>query len=135
LANFNYIICLLALCFIFSCTKEKPGKTELFEFENVPFEKLSAYNFFEGNLKNLEPSNALLPYNLDIGLFSNYAEKQRLIYFPKDGKASYINDAQKTLAFPHGTIIIKTFYYLTDLRDPNSHKHVLEPRRCKLDAL
>lgn len=122
------IVSCVFLIFMPSCKKEKVAKVELFDFANVPFEKLSDYNFFEGNLNDLKPHKALLPYDLTTGLFSNYAEKQRFIYFPVDGKAAYINNEQETIDFPDGTVIIKTFFYYNDLRDESKGKQILETR-------
>jgi len=111
-----------------ACQKEQVAQVELFDFSGVPFEKLSDYNFFEDELNNLEPHSALLPYDLTTSLFSNYAEKQRFIYFPVGGQAAYINNEQETIDFPDGTIIIKTFYYQNDFRDESKGKRILETR-------
>jgi len=86
------------------------------------------FHFFEGELNNLEPNPTLLPYDLTTGLFSNYAEKQRFIYFPVGAQAAYINNEQETIDFPDGTIIIKTFFYYNDLRNESKGKRVLETR-------
>lgn len=119
--------CLLGILFA-GCQKQEIAQVELFDFSAVPFEKLSDYNFFVGELNNLEPNPTLLPYDLTTGLFSNYAEKQRLIYFPVGTQAAYINNEQETIDFPEGTIIIKTFFYYNDLRDESKGKRVLETR-------
>lgn len=118
---------LLAILFA-ACNKNEIAQIELFDFSAVPFEKLSDYHFFDGELKNLEPNATLLPYDLTTGLFSNYAEKQRFIYFPVGGQAAYINNEQETIDFPDGTIIIKTFFYYNDLRDESKGKRILETR-------
>jgi uncharacterized repeat protein (TIGR03806 family) len=51
----------------------------------------------------------VVPYDLATPLFSDYAGKLRAIYVPKGAAAAY--DAEKTFAFPVGTVISKTFYY------------------------
>jgi len=122
---------------VYACEKEpvEPGNepeiygtVSLFNFDEVPFKNLSAYNFFDGELKDLTPNATLLPYDLTTGLFSNYATKQRLIYLPPGSKANYINNGQKTLDFPNGSIIIKTFYYNNDFTDTAKGKRIIETR-------
>lgn len=134
----KFVLILLGISWlIYACEKEpidpQPiqelyGTVELFDFASVPFNNLSAYNFFDGVLKNLEANVTLLPYDLTTGLFSNYATKQRLVYFPPDKSAAYINDGQKTLDFPNGSIIIKTFYYNNDFNDESKGKRIIETR-------
>ncbi len=118
---------MIALLFT-ACKKEGPGEIELFDLEEVPFDRLSDYGFFEGEISDLDPHPSLVPYELSTGLFSNYAEKQRFVYFPKKGVATYVDDAQRTLEFPEGTVIIKTFYYENDFTNPAAGKNVLETR-------
>ncbi len=122
------ILSILLISLLPACQKQEIAQVELFDFSTVPFKKLSDYHFYEGDLKNLEPNPTLLPYDLTTGLFSNYAEKQRLIYFPVGSEAAYINNEQETIDFPDGTIIIKTFFYYNDLRDESKGKRVLETR-------
>jgi len=125
------------LWLIYACEKEpiNPAPEQelystetLFDFEGVPFKNLSEYNFFDGEINNLNPNTTLLPYNLTTGLFANYASKQKLIYLPPGNKANYVNEGQKTLDFPDGTIIIKTFYYLKDFNDVDKGKRIIETR-------
>jgi len=103
-------------------------RVELFNLAQVPFQNLSQYGFYKGEMAELNPHRALLPYELPTGLFSNYAIKQRLIYFPLTGKAEYIDDEQLPLNFPEGTIIVKTFYYQNDFRDEALGKNIIETR-------
>lgn len=86
----------------------------------VPYPKLSDYHFFEGNadqntpftavMKDLNPSLDVLPYEPASVLFSDYAHKKRFVWMPKGTKATYDGDG-KTLQFPVGAVLIKTFYY------------------------
>jgi uncharacterized repeat protein (TIGR03806 family) len=71
--------------------------------------KLSDYGIYEGNAYDLKPSDAYTPYVLATGLFTDYAEKQRLIKLPAGTKLTAINDGLPD--FPDGTILVKTFYY------------------------
>ncbi|RAV97855.1 hypothetical protein DQQ10_26495 [Pseudochryseolinea flava] len=87
---------------------------------------LSAYGFFTGSLKSLNPAAHVIPYTVNTPLFSNYAEKSRFVIVPKGQKAVY-NDS---IAFdlPVGTILIKNFYYPLDFRNPDKGKKVIETR-------
>jgi len=132
-----FLYVFVILCLVYACEKEptKPefvpelyGTATLFNFAEVPFKNLSDYNFFDGTIKDLKANATLLPYDLTTGLFSNYATKQRLIYLPAGSKANYVNDEQRTLDFPNGTIIIKTFYYENDFNDASKGKQIIETR-------
>lgn len=82
---------------------------------NIPegdgFPMLSEYNFFKGTLHDLIPNEeaGVLPYDLNMPLFSDYAMKQRFIYVP-DGNIIPYEEGQ-TLDLPIGSVLIKHFYY------------------------
>jgi len=134
----KFVLILFGIIWLVSACEKEPAEPEfspelygtetLFDFAGVPFGNLSAYNFFDGALNTLTPNPTLLPYDLTTGLFSNYSTKQRLIYLPPGATAGYINDGQKTLDFPNGTIIIKTFYYYNDFTDESKGKRIIETR-------
>jgi uncharacterized repeat protein (TIGR03806 family) len=75
-----------------------------------PYEKLSEYNFFEGEMKNMEPVYKVIPYDLNSALFTDYAHKKRFIWMPDGVNATY-NADNEILDFPSGTVLIKNFYY------------------------
>ena len=97
----------------------------VFNLENMPFQTLSEYQLFEGNLKNLEPGFGVTPYTLNSSLFTDYAKKKRFIWMPNNTKAAYISD-DIPLNFPVGTILIKNFYYDNVL--PNNETRIIETR-------
>ncbi len=76
----------------------------------VPYPTLSAYNFFEGPIKDQVPALNVLPFQPASSLFADYAHKKRFVWMPPGLKASYNGDAN-TLEFPVGAALIKTFYY------------------------
>lgn len=92
---------------------------------DTPHETLSSYNFFQGILKDLNPSFGVLPYDLSTPLFTDYAKKKRFIWMPNGVKASYIND-YTPLDFPTGSVIIKNFFYY-NVQPDNSTK-IIETR-------
>jgi len=97
----------------------------VFDISSVPYDTLSEYNFFEGELKNQTPVYGVLPYEPINSLFTDYAHKKRFVWMPSDVKATYVDDF-KTLNFPTGTILIKTFYYNNVL--PNNTTKIIETR-------
>jgi uncharacterized repeat protein (TIGR03806 family) len=88
--------------------------------------KLSAYNIFTGNPVALTPGNGFHLYELGTGLFTDYAEKQRFIKVPAGKTITAVNNGLPQ--FPEGTILVKTFYYFTDKRDPSKGKRLIETR-------
>ena len=92
---------------------------------NNPHYKLSEYNFFEGNLRELIPTYGVIPYDLISPLFTDYAKKKRFIWIPNGVTANYVND-HTPIDFPEGTILIKNFYYNTI--QPNNTTKIIETR-------
>ncbi|WP_338732340.1 SO2930 family diheme c-type cytochrome [Mangrovimonas cancribranchiae] len=126
---------ILGITLLFSCSSdnndyiEKPQDEQtspvVFDIDNVPYQNLSDYHFFEGDISNLQPVYGVLPYNLINPLFSDYAKKQRFVWMPKNTSATYISDGD-ILDFPEGTVLIKNFYYTNVL--PNDTKKIIETR-------
>lgn len=95
------------------------------DLSRVPYQTLSEYKLFEGEMKNQDPSLGVLPYEPISQLFTDYAHKKRFLWMPKDVKASYNSDG-KILDFPTGTVLVKTFYYDNVL--PSNTTRILETR-------
>jgi uncharacterized repeat protein (TIGR03806 family) len=95
------------------------------DLSTVPYPALSQYNFFEGEIKNLEPAYKVLPYDLSSTLFTDYAHKKRFVYMPAGTKATYTTDGT-VLNFPTGAVLIKNFYYDNVL--PNNTTRIIETR-------
>jgi uncharacterized repeat protein (TIGR03806 family) len=121
--------------FLCACAKPKPVVVEEVSLNtsvsSIGNETLSSYQFFKGELKNLEPSENVIPYKLNSPLFSDYAYKKRFIKFPKGTFASY--HPTDVLQFPEGTILIKNFYYPADFRKPTENIRILETRLLILE--
>lgn len=96
-----------------------------FNLDEIPYENLADYNFFEGTLKNLEPVYGVLPYDMISPLFSDYAQKKRFIWMPNGSSANYVGD-HDIFDFPVGTILIKNFFYDTVL--PDNTTKIIETR-------
>ena len=92
----------------------------------MPFEKLTDYCIYQGELKTLTPSEGVYPYDVAAALWSDHAAKQRLIVLPPGGKIKF--DDGEGWQFPLGTIIAKTFSFYDDFRDLSTPHHILETR-------
>jgi hypothetical protein len=93
---------------------------------SMPKEKLSDYQFFEGNGSEQIPTRGVLPYSLNTPLFTDNAEKLRFVKLPDNQTVVY--NATEVLDFPVGSTIIKTFYYPNDFRKPELGRKLIETR-------
>lgn len=131
-------IIILTAFLVFSCSSDSeeyiddpiiedpdPESPVNFDLANAPYQTLSEYNFYEGDMADLSPVYGVLPYDLITSLFTDYALKKRFIWMPDDVKASYVSDG-KIFNFPVGTVIIKNFYYNNVL--PENATKILETR-------
>ena len=91
-----------------------------------PYEKLSQYHFFQGPLAELNPSERVLPYDLNSPLFSDYAHKARFVWMPEGTSAQYTTDG--VLDFPEEAVLIKNFYYENDETDTSKGRKIIETR-------
>ena len=72
---------------------------------------LSDYRFFK-DASGWQPNERVVPYQLNMPLFSDYAEKYRFIYVPEGAQAKANGDG--LLDFPVGSALIKSFGYERD---------------------
>ncbi|MBB6239022.1 putative repeat protein (TIGR03806 family) [Pedobacter sp. AK013] len=106
--KYSIIIAVLVcpIVYVWSCNSS--GKKNI--DNGISFKaKLSSYQLFKGEMAKLKPNDGVEIFELASTLFTDYAEKQRLIKLPK-GKQMVLNGAGLPI-FPEGTIIAKTFYY------------------------
>lgn len=134
--NYTAFICLIITTIVvFACSKDDndtyiPIEPEVespvvMDLTQVPYQKLSDYVFFEGELKKQKPVYGVLPFEPISTLFTDYALKKRFVWIPKDSKASYTSDS-KIFNFPTGTALIKNFYYENVL--PENQTKIIETR-------
>jgi uncharacterized repeat protein (TIGR03806 family) len=102
-----------------------PVSPAVVDLTQVPYQKLSDYKFFEGDLKNMSPSYGVVPYRPTSELFTDYAEKKRFIWLPNGVKATYNGDGNE-LNLPVGAALIKSFYYNNVV--PNNETRIIETR-------
>lgn len=89
-------------------------------------QRLSEYAFFTGPLADLQPAPGVFPYEVNAPLFSDYAEKTRLISLPPGAKMVYNPDA--SFEYPVGAAIIKNFFYWHDAAHPEKGRRIIETR-------
>ena len=87
---------------------------------------ISDYHIFQDNPTSLTPANGYHLYELSTGLFTDYAEKQRLINVPEGATITATDNGLPD--FPDGAILVKTFYYYNDKRDTSKGKRLIETR-------
>jgi len=102
-----------------------PDSPVVFPADGKPFRTLSAYNLFR-DPKGQAPSAGVVPYDLNTPLFSDYTTKYRFVYMPEGKAAAY--HPEEMFDYPVGTILVKTFAYLHDIRDPSKGRDLIETR-------
>lgn len=81
-----------------------------FDADNYP-EKLSDWSVVFVEDGHLALGDRVIPYDLSIALFSDYASKLRTIWLPENEEISIVYGE---MLLPVGTVISKTFFYVKD---------------------
>lgn len=93
-----------------------------------PPEDLAELHLFEWDpsTSSIAYNDGVVPYELNMPLFSDYALKLRAIYIPEGKSANYQeNDA---FDYPVGTLILKNFLVPADMREPEKNQRLMETR-------
>ncbi|MBX3430625.1 MAG: hypothetical protein KF779_13670 [Hyphomonadaceae bacterium] len=90
-----------------------------------PPELLSAYHFFR-DAGARQPNEQVTPYDLNTPLYSDGALKFRYVFIPAGQQAQYRDEG--VFEFPVGTVLIKTFAFAADMRQPTENVRFLETR-------
>ena len=77
------------------------------------------------------PVEGVVPYELISPLFSDYAVKHRFIRLPEGGRITYTESGD--WVYPVGTVLVKTFGFLNDRRDPSAGERIVETRLLSLE--
>jgi uncharacterized repeat protein (TIGR03806 family) len=104
---------------------EVPGDGPGFDLAGPMCTKLSSYRLF-ADLPAQAPAAGVLRYELNTPLFSDYTAKDRFLYVPDGATFAWADDDAFDL--PVGTILVKTFSYPADLREPDGPRDLLETR-------
>ena len=87
------------------------GEIKHFKANEYP-QALSDWGIIEVRGEQLRVNDSAVVYDLNTGLFSDYALKLRTVFVPMGASADYHPD--DTFAMPVGSIISKTFFYPKD---------------------
>jgi uncharacterized repeat protein (TIGR03806 family) len=90
-----------------------------------PPQLLSEYRFFR-DAGARQPNARVTPYDLNTALYSDGALKFRYVYIPEGSQAAY--NETGVFEFPVGTVLIKTFAFAADMREPQHNVRFLETR-------
>lgn len=127
----KYFLILFCLA-LFSCRNKKqeivvlPEQHVTIDMSALGKQKLSDYDFFIGELKELTPAADVIPYAINSALFSDYAFKKRFAKIPTGSKVKF--SETDVFEFPVGTVLIKNFYYPADFAKPDLEIRILETR-------
>lgn len=90
-----------------------------------PAKSISEYHLFMDAQRQI-PNEGVVPYDLNTPLFSDYAAKHRFVWMPTGQSAGY--DENNVFTFPVGTVLVKTFSFPLDMRDPDKGERIIETR-------
>ncbi len=96
-----------------------------FEWTGFFARKLSAYSLFKDSVRQV-PHEGLVAYDIINPLFSDYAHKNRFILLPDGGTMEY--SASNVFTLPVGSVLVKTFSYPHDFRNPEGDTRLIETR-------
>jgi len=84
--------------------------------EKHDFPKTLSETGLFSSVKDHEPSPGMIPYDVNVPLWSDGAVKDRFIALPQNGSVTF--EEQEKWGFPVGTVIVKTFSLQTDSSKP-----------------
>lgn len=90
---------------------------------DAPWPTLSEWQLFDAAGA---PAPRVVPYEVVSPLWSDATHKQRFVHIPEGSSIGY--QPEELWEFPEGTVLVKTFGYLNDLRDPSLGERLLETR-------
>lgn len=99
---------LLLIGVVLAACDQVPSPVTLHAIDTPPA-RLSEWAVVLSDGKHFSLNEQVLPYDLNMPLFSDYALKMRSVWLPPGTTALYQSDGP--MAFPVGTIISKTFHY------------------------
>jgi uncharacterized repeat protein (TIGR03806 family) len=88
---------------------------------------LSAYGLFTGTGATQDPAPNVFAYDVIAALFADEAGKHRFMQLPATGEKARYDDGEPW-TLPVGSIVVKTFFYPRDARDPAAGERLIETR-------
>lgn len=110
---------------------EVPAEPVNLDIDAYPFETLSEYNFFQGDLGDLVPNEGVVSYTVAAPLWADAAEKGRYFVIPEGSSIGFTD--QNEWDFPTGSVFIKNFYFDLD-RGEAEDLRIVETRLLVLEA-
>lgn len=92
-----------------------------------PWKTLGAWQLFTDAPKQV-PNERVEPFEVIAPLFSDYAAKHRFLWIPEGTTIGIPDDDTAPWDLPVGAIVVKTFGYLKDMRDPTLGEKLVETR-------
>lgn len=111
-------------------SEEEMAAPAVLDLDAYPFETLSEYNFFKGELSELEPNERVIPYTVSAPLWADAAEKGRYFIIPEDAAIGFTDFDEWD--YPAGSVFIKNFYFDQD-RGEGEDLRVIETRLLVLE--
>ncbi|KIG19601.1 hypothetical protein DB30_00110 [Enhygromyxa salina] len=96
------------------------------DLDSPPPQLLSELCLVRWTGDQLEYEDNVFAYDLNTVLFSDFALKDRAIYIPPGETASYVDNG--VIDFPVGTVILKSFMFPADMREPELDIDLIETR-------
>jgi uncharacterized repeat protein (TIGR03806 family) len=93
--------------------------------DGMPYGTLAEWHFFADPVEQT-PAQGVLPYDVISPLFSDYTVKYRFLYVPPGQKLTW-HDTDR-FEYPAGAVLVKTFTYPVDERNPTLGRRLLETR-------
>ncbi len=103
----------------------------------LPYDTLSEYGFFVGDPKEQRPAKGVFEIEPNAVLWSDNADKRRFVVMPDDTTRVRLPDAvepgsdpfgEADWEWPVGSVLIKSFAFRDDFRDPESPSKLIETR-------
>lgn len=101
------------------------GAPDECEIDGAMCKKLSSWGLFE-DIASQTPAEGVIAYDLNTPLFSDYTVKDRFVRLPAGMTTAW--NPSESLDLPTGSVLVKTFSYLKDRRDPAAGRRTLETR-------
>ena len=124
----NKAVLVLIFCLTISGVVAAEMAAVSIDVEAKPKRNLTEFNFLivEDGKITTKPNIGVEPFEVITPLFSDYTEKYRYVWMPDGVSAKY--QEKNVFGFPVGTVFIKSFSYLNDMRDPSKGERILETR-------
>lgn len=120
---FVLVFVVSSAAFMIQCEQPKTVALEIVVPSSV-FEQLSDYHFFKGAIKDMQPNEGLVPYQLINPSYLLHGQFNNFVYVPKGQIVPY--NEEDILKFPVGTCLIKNAFFFLNDQDTSKGKRIVE---------